>query len=291
MAGDGHGPERALIGKSTCSALTRGLSPPIANCPYCRLNRAAAHPTNFHGATVGGMADLGDYERRGDLAAPFNVTKKQERAQKESERIREAVHCDVPALTREAFVAGEPCPGCGMPYRDEEPWEFRGTMYMSEEERARYDAEEARFKEMHGECHAMRHSVSGSLTTHCGKCCPPPPPSPGQIDQLRRLLFSNPTQPHELMRWRLRLYCGHIVEKTAHYTHKTVHAAFTGSTSCAECGLAPATIVDAEPIGLAGDPPATPRNAPSPPVRKPTRAQLEARVRDLEAEIEELRGS
>ncbi|GLZ16426.1 hypothetical protein Acsp04_66610 [Actinomadura sp. NBRC 104425] len=210
------------------------------------------------------MVDLTEYERRGDLDAPFELTKKHERAQKTAERIREAVRCDVAPLTWEAYVAGEPCPGCGLPYRDEEPWDFKGTMYFTEEERARYDAEQARFKKAHGDCRSHRHSVSGSLTMHCGKCCPPPPLPPRQIGEIGRLL-GTPKQPHELMRWRLRLYCGHVVEKQAHYTHKTLHSAFTGSTSCPECGLDPATIVDGEAVGLVEEPPGPAKPSPAAP--------------------------
>lgn len=233
------------------------------------------------------MLNLADYEQRGDPRAPFELTKKHDKAQRESERIRDAVRCDVTPLTWESYVAGEPCPGCGLPYKDDEPWEFRGTMYMSSEERARYNAEEARYKEAHGECHAMQHSVAGSLTMHCGKCCPAPPLSPDQIESIGRIL-GRPKQPHELMRWRLRLYCGHVVEKKAHYTHKTLHAAFTGAVRCPECGLDPATIVDSEAIGLAGESSAPRRSPPASPPRKPTKADLEARVRELEAEVERL---
>jgi hypothetical protein len=87
-------------------------------------------------------------------------------------------------------------------------------MHFSDEERARYEAEEARFKEAHGECHGSRHSVSGSLTMHCSRCCPMPPLSPTQLEEITRILSRHrPMPPHELMRWRLRLYCGHVVEK------------------------------------------------------------------------------
>lgn len=235
------------------------------------------------------MVDLAEYERRGDLDAPFKLTKKHERTQKGLERMRDAVRCGTPPLTWAAYVAGEPCPGCRRPYRDEERWEFRGTMHMTPAERARYDAEEERYTKAHGDCHAMRHSVSGSLILHCGKCCPAPPLSPGKIESIGRMLGS-PKQPHELMRWRLRLYCGHVVERRAHYTNKTLHAAFTGSVQCIECGLDPATLVDGEAIGLAGEPPVA---SPSPArvQRKPTRAELEARVRELEAEVERLRST
>lgn len=235
---------------------------------------------------------MADYERRGDLDAPFALTKKDERAQRERERLRDAVRCNIPSLTWEQYAAGMPCPGCGRPYRDPEPWEFRGTMHFTDEERARYDAEEALFAQLHGDCHAMRHSVSGSLTTHCGKCCPPPPLSPEQRDTLAQLL-GRPTPPEELMKWRLRLYCGHVVERVAHYTHRDLHAAFTGSTSCTECGLDPATIVDGMAVGLVVERPTAPQPsvpAPAGRPRKPTRAALEARVAELEAELKRLQG-
>jgi hypothetical protein len=57
---------------------------------------------------------------------------------------------------------------------------------------------------------------------------------------------------HELMRWRLRRYCGHVIERTPSYTHKTLHAALAGSISCAHSGHDPATIIDGEVIGLRG---------------------------------------
>lgn len=238
------------------------------------------------------MAQITDYERRGDLEAPFELTQKAETAQKESKRIRDAMTCETRSLTWEQYVTGELCPGCGRPYRDEERWESKGTMHFTDEERVRYEVEEERFKKNHGECHSMRHSVSGSLTTHCGRCCPIPPLLPRQKEALARLLGS-PTPPYELMKWRLRLYCGHVVERAAHHTHKTLHSAFAGSTACPECGLNPATIVDGAAIGLQGQRPSAPQ-AGTPTEKttrsgKPTKAALEARVRELEAELDRLK--
>lgn len=233
------------------------------------------------------MVQLSDYEQRGDLEAPFATDKYHERKQRQAEKLREGSRCEVAPLTWQQYAAGAPCPGCGMPYRDTERWDFKGTAHLTEEERVRYDAEQKRFTSVHGDCHTHRHSVAGSLTTHCGKCCPPPPLSSTQIDDIRRIL-SQPKRPEELMRWRLRLYCGHVVEKQAHYTHTTLHAAFTGPTKCAECGLNPATIVDGRAIGLQVEPaqPRTPATAGVP--ARPTRAQLESRVRELEAEMSRL---
>ena len=99
------------------------------------------------------------------------------------------------------------------------------------------------------------------------------------------------------MRWRLRLYCGHVVEKRSHFRNTTLHSAFMASTSCDQCGLYPATIVDGEAIGLVEEAPDAAEGARVAPTRrstgprKPTRAELETKVRELEAEVERLRGS
>ncbi|MCX6401817.1 MAG: hypothetical protein NTX33_18040 [Propionibacteriales bacterium] len=231
------------------------------------------------------MSGLADYEHIGDLSSPFAVTKKQQRRQKEREGSRSS-RCTVSGLGWEAYVAGEPCPGCHRPYRDDVPWVFRGTMHFTDDERARYDAEEARYKANHGGCRAHWHGVSGSLTMHCGKCCPPPPMSPSQIESISKILESK-TPEHDLMRWRLRLFCGHVVERRAHYTHKTVQAAFS-ERACPECNLDPATVIDAEPIGLVAERP-SPSAAVTPKPAKPTRIQLETRVRELESELARLR--
>jgi hypothetical protein len=98
----------------------------------------------------------------------------------------------------------------------------------------------------------------------------------------------SPTPPHELMVWRLRLYCGHTVERSAHRSHLNVHTAFTGSARCTECGCDPATVIDARAIGLAAAPT---HPEPVPAVRKPTRAALERRIEELEAEVARLQGS
>ena len=114
---------------------------------------------------------------------------------------------------------------------------------------------------------------------------PPPPLSTDQIEFLRNA-FSRKTPPHELMRWRLRLYCGHEAERRAHFTHTTVQSAFMIGDRCPECGL-DATIVDALPLGLVAEQ-AAPVRSPTPPAT--TREQtLELRVRELEAEVIKLR--
>ncbi len=227
------------------------------------------------------------YEQVGDLEAPFSLSAKEVRRQRDREQLRESMRCDVAPLSVEEYSAGAPCPGCGRPDRDAEPFEFRGTMHLSGREKEHYEAEQSGFKAQHGSCRSHRHSVQGSLTTHCGKCCPMPPISPAQLARVGALLRT-PTPAYELMVWRLRLYCGHTVERQAHRSHKTVHSAFTGAVKCTECGRDPSTVIAARAIGPAAPSPHAPAVSA---VRKPTRAALERRIEELEAEVGRLTDS
>jgi hypothetical protein len=76
-----------------------------------------------------------------------------------------------------------------------------------------------------------------------------PPLSDEQIETIAGLL-SGPPSPKSQMLWRLRLYCGLVIERTAHASHTDVQRAFSGSISCTECRLDPSTIVDAKPVGI-----------------------------------------
>lgn len=71
--------------------------------------------------------DLDAYERVGDLAKPFEVTAKDARRQDGRQRLRHSMRCDVAPLMFEQYRAGAPCPGCGLPYVDSEPFDFKGT--------------------------------------------------------------------------------------------------------------------------------------------------------------------
>jgi hypothetical protein len=85
------------------------------------------------------------------------------------------------------------------------------------------------------------------------------------------------------MRWRVRLYCGHIVETLVHCSMErpTMHG--SSSMVCPECGIDPAYKVAYEPLGFLDQRPVPP--APAAPPRRPTRAQLERRVAELEAQL------
>jgi hypothetical protein len=95
--------------------------------------------------------------------------------------------------------------------------------------------------------------------------------------------FRVPTPDRDLTRWRVRLYCGHITETRRHRTmdHPTLHG--SSSMLCPECGKDPARIVAYESLGSLDGQPASPSTAPVPSRR--TRAQLEQRIEQLEAEL------
>jgi hypothetical protein len=80
-----------------------------------------------------------------------------------------------------------------------------------------------------------------------------PPLTDEQRSRLRTLLSSTPRPAGDLMRWQVRHYCGHSFEWAGHRSDKTVAAAFTTARVCRTCGLDPATIVAAAPIGPASD--------------------------------------
>jgi hypothetical protein len=121
---------------------------------------------------------------------------------------------------------------------------------------------------------------------------PPPPMSPETMERIGSIFRSVERREHELIVWRLRLYCGHVVERSAHGSHLTLHSAFTGYATCPICGEEK-TIVAGRAIGYAAEPPPLSR-PPKPPLQRPkkaTRAELEQRITELERENARLRGA
>ncbi|MFB8396250.1 hypothetical protein [Streptomyces yangpuensis] len=109
------------------------------------------------------------------------------------------------------------------------------------------------------------------------------------FENVAKLMQSFKKADHEIMRWRVRLYCGHIIETEAHYTYTDPLSAGSYGRRCSECGEDRQTIVAFEPIGLRGEPQEAIEPLPPPPPKKPTRAELERRVKTLEKENERLR--
>lgn len=100
--------------------------------------------------------------------------------------------------------------------------------------------------------------------------------------KVRAKLLDAPRVPDDQrMRWQLRLVCGHVIERTAHVSHTTVHDAFLGSTRCTECGLTPAVIIAARAVGPVAEKPKP--TAPKPPARP--RAAMLKRLAKLKAEV------
>lgn len=135
-------------------------------------------------------------------------------------------------LTRAELEAGVACRGCGLAIIDglgDRP----ALMKMTDEERLEHEAAEAAFMARHPDCHAIRWAMSGSRTTHCGYCCPPPPLSKKQIEGIQSILTNaGRPDPRELDAWRLSLTCEHVVDKTQHSSN----TCWSGSTTfCTEC--------------------------------------------------------
>lgn len=124
-------------------------------------------------------------------------------------------------LTREHATAGEVCRGCGLPVIDN-LGDWPPTMYLSAEDRNVYDAEQARYREMHPSCDAHRWTMQGSRTAHCGYCCPPLPMSPEQSERIGRMLASFPERRvEELDVWERTLTCGDTAQQSVHHTNRS----------------------------------------------------------------------
>ncbi|MEU8076072.1 hypothetical protein AB0B31_11535 [Catellatospora citrea] len=98
------------------------------------------------------------------------------------------------------------------------------------------------------------------------------------------MIFSHRTPDRDLMRWRFRLYCGHIMETTWH--RETERPTSLSSQRCPQCGKDPAVIVAYEPLGLVDEPPSASPGPAVPP--RLTRTQLERRIKDLEGQLAEV---
>jgi hypothetical protein len=115
---------------------------------------------------------------------------------------------------------------------------------------------------------------------------------PGQqriFDDVAKLLFDITARARDqaLTRWRLTLYCGHVVERTAHSSYATYTAAGGGQRVCEVCGIDPAFVVEGISLGPSAPPP-PPRSSPSKPTPR-SRKALERRAEKLEAELAAVR--
>jgi hypothetical protein len=106
-------------------------------------------------------------------------------------------------LTYDEMMAGMPCRGCG-----EILWDGKGKPFVpinnrTEEDQREIDEAEAKFQELHPDCHEGSWSMQASSTLHCHLCCPSSPMSPTQREKIRNL-FSVTVSPRSLNRWNSR---------------------------------------------------------------------------------------
>jgi hypothetical protein len=85
---------------------------------------------------------------------------------------------------------------------------------------------------------------------------PPTIEDPTVLDKIAAMVVETMTDPHrgtKLLRWRVRLYCGHIVETERHRDYRRPTDAGSSSMRCPVCGLDPAAIVAHEPLGIVAE--------------------------------------
>ncbi len=96
-----------------------------------------------------------------------------------------------------------------------------------------------------------------------------------RVAAILRCATENP--PSQLMYWRARLFCGHIIERSSHPEHKTAQLAFSGQpVDCLECGARDQVMVAITPSAPGPIPgPRLPRNLRSRAERPKARERVE----------------
>jgi hypothetical protein len=205
-----------------------------------------------------------EYEGLGDPDSPYVVTKQDTRRQRDAERIRESVRQSHFHQYPDGESAG------GYYSHSHDGWDEPSHVHPGRQ--------------------AFPGRSDGGYWEESGPSLGTTTPAPVAANIVRAwelLLRQEPTPPHLLMRWRLRLYCGHVVERTAHAEHPTVQRAFSAQASCPECGLDPATIVAARALGVVDSPPTPPsRKKPSIQTLRRKHEKAEAEVARLKAQLE-----
>jgi hypothetical protein len=152
-------------------------------------------------------------------------------------------------MTWAEMEAGEPCRGCGQPLLDGTgDWPL--LFQLTPEQRAEYDRADTAFRERHADCRAGKWSMSGHRTSHCFYCCPMPPLSDRQAEQVARILSSARVRSEDLDAWDLTLTCDHVVRCTQHRDNGD--RCSTAVTDCPTCGRRRG-VVTARRVGPAGD--------------------------------------
>jgi len=153
-------------------------------------------------------------------------------------------------MSRAEMEAGKPCRGCGQPLLDG-AGDWPPLSQLTPEQRAEYDRADTEFREQHADCKAGRWRMSGHRTAHCNYCCPPPPLSTWQIEQVGRIFSSASVRPEDLDAWDLTLTCDHVVRHTQHRDYRD--RCSTSVTTCPACARRRG-VVTARRVGPADNP-------------------------------------
>ena len=149
---------------------------------------------------------------------------------------------DDPQLTYEAYAAGEPCRACGRTLLGEP------ALGTDEESLALIDADNAEFRAEHTACNMGVWRLENNRVEHCHLCCPFPPLSPTQRDELRQLLYPPSLRVDRSAIWRVELTCQHVETLAWHsplYVEPTVQ--------CTECALIRGVVKAVRIDGQTGD--------------------------------------
>ena len=122
-------------------------------------------------------------------------------------------------LPYEAYAAGEPCRARGRALLGEP------ALGTDKESRARIDADNAEFRAEHTTRNMGVLRLQGNRVEHCHLCCPFPPLSPAQRDELRQLPYPPSSHIDRSATWRVELTCQHVETLATHsprYVEPTV---------------------------------------------------------------------
>lgn len=101
---------------------------------------------------------------------------------------------DAQEMTWEEFTGGEPCRACGRGFLGGPVW--KPIMQRTPEEAAAIGAEETAFRALHPDCPTFSWRYGSTGLTHCGQCCPRPPLSPRQTEEIVRILVDSAQRQH-----------------------------------------------------------------------------------------------
>lgn len=131
-----------------------------------------------------------------------------------------------PQLSYEAYKAGEPCRVCGRALLDE------SALGTDGESIALIDAENAAFRAEHEKCPIGVWKLQDHRVEHCHVCCPFPPLSPEQREEVWALLFQPRVRTVQDAIWRVDLTCGHVDPAASGTVYRV-----PSTVRCSECEI------------------------------------------------------